>query len=182
MAEQLKDIIKGCKKGKRTAQKALYDLFAPKMLSVCKRYVHDTATAEDILLQGFFKVFKHIHQHQEKGSFEGWIRRIIVNEALMYLRKKKHIFEDIDNVYKLNDQSLSALDQLQAAEILQLVAELPLGYRTIFNLYIIEGYKHREIAEQLNISINTSKSQLIQAKKQLQKKINQLNYKTSELN
>ena len=170
------DIIQGCKQQDRKAQKALYDRFAPIMFGVCKRYVKDKADAEDILVEGLFKALSNIHQFQGNGSFEGWIRRIIVNEALMFLRKQKDWLVSLE-VYKAdNPTSISIEDEMIAADILTLLTELPTGYRTVFNLYVIEGLKHREIAELLGISINTSKSQLILAKKRMQELLQQRAY------
>lgn len=167
MTEQ--DIINACKKGERTAQKWIYNRYAAAMLGVCRRYVVSKEDAEDVLLEGFFKVLTKIDQFSGQGSFEGWIRRIIVNEALMFLRKKNHLalassLEAID----IPTIEGNPVEELKAADILKLLATLPDGYRTVFNLYVIEGYKHREIAELLGISINTSKSQLILAKQKMQ--------------
>ncbi|MGB0932097.1 MAG: RNA polymerase sigma factor [Chitinophagales bacterium] len=165
-----KQLITACKKGNRKAQRVLYERYAAKMFGVCRRYVHNEVDVEDTLLNAFYKIFANIHTFQNKGSFEGWIRRIVVNEALMFLRKKKRV----STLYvELSDREVEvptaakAQEDLQEADILKLLDELPDGYRTIFNLYVIEGYKHREIAEMLNISINTSKSQLIKARKML---------------
>ena len=128
--------------------------------------------AEDVLVEGMFKVFDNIDSFQGAGSFEGWIRRIVVNEALMFLRKRRLLTVDTD-VSELNtielSHPLSIEHELAAQDILKLLEQLPTGYRTIFNLYVIEGYKHIEIAEILGISINTSKSQLILAKERLRK-------------
>lgn len=152
----------------------LYDRYAPVMFGVCKRYIRTREDAEDVLVSGLYKVFKNIGQFKDLGSFEGWIRRIVVNEALMYLRKqhKHYVTDEIEQASSKVTQ-VSIEDELAAQDIIQLLDQLPTGYRTIFNLYVIEGYKHREIAEMLGISINTSKSQLILAKKKLQKLIGQ---------
>jgi RNA polymerase sigma-70 factor (ECF subfamily) len=171
-----KEIIELCRKNDRRAQKALFEKYSPKMFGVCKRYVKNREDAEDILIEGMYKVMANIKSFKGNGSFEGWIRRIVVNEALMFLRKK-HNFKltiEISNVeIKTN---VSAQDRLQEQDILNLMNKLPTGYRTVFNLYVIEGYKHREIAEMLGISINTSKSQLILAKKRLQGLLKQNRY------
>ena len=138
------------------------------MFGLCKRYLKKREDAEDVLVEGFFKVLTKLDQYSGKGSFEGWIRRIMVNEALMHLRKNKNLKMTLE----INDYYLKTMvtveDELQAADILNLLDRLPTGYRTVFNLYVLEGYKHREIAEMLDISINTSKSQLILAKKRMQ--------------
>ncbi|MEM1322294.1 MAG: sigma-70 family RNA polymerase sigma factor [Bacteroidota bacterium] len=169
-----KELIEGCRKQNRKAQQMLYDRFAPVMFGVCKRYVRNREDAEDVLVSGLYKVFKNIGQFKDLGSFEGWVRRIIVNEALMYLRKQhKHFITDEIERASSKVTQVSVEDELAAQDIIQLLNQLPTGYRTIFNLYVIEGYKHREIAEMLGISINTSKSQLILAKKRLQRLIGQ---------
>ncbi len=169
MTEQ--QILEGCQRQDRKAQQALYDRYAPKFFGLCKRYIKSKEDAEDVLIEGLYKAMKNIHSFRGAGSFEGWIRRIIVNEALMFLRKK-HNFNltvEISNIEMKSN--VSVVDELAAQDILNLMNRLPTGYRTVFNLYVIEGYKHREIAEILGISINTSKSQLILAKKRLKQLI-----------
>jgi len=162
------ELIQACKKQDRRAQQLLFDRFSPVMFGLCKRYLKKREDAEDVLVEGFFKVLTKLDQYSGKGSFEGWIRRIMVNEALMHLRKNKNLKMTLE----INDYYLKTMvtveDELQAADILNLLDRLPTGYRTVFNLYVLEGYKHREIAEMLDISINTSKSQLILAKKRMQ--------------
>lgn len=170
------ELIEACRNGDRHAQKLLYDRYAPKMNGVCMRYCKNREDAEDVLIEGFFKVLTHLHQYKGAGSFEGWIRRIMVNESLMFLRKR-HNFKltvEISNVELKTNVSIE--DELMAADILALLDKLPTGYRTIFNLYVLEGYKHREIGDLLGISINTSKSQLILAKKRLRKLIKENQY------
>ena len=139
------------------------------MLGVCRRYVKNIEEAEDVMLEGFYKVLTRIDSYSGVGSFEGWIRRIMINESLMNLRKNQSLryTEEIDPGMDLAEQPV-VIESLQAEEILALLDELPEGYRTVFNLYVVEGYKHREIAEELGISINTSKSQLILAKKRME--------------
>ncbi|MCB0503712.1 MAG: sigma-70 family RNA polymerase sigma factor [Bacteroidetes bacterium] len=148
------------------------------MLGICRRYVRDWMEAEDVLSKGFFKVFTKIKQYQFQGSFEGWIRKIMVNESLMHLRKRTdfNLTLESSNLQLSADQQTD--DLVNANSILELLNKLPTGYRTIFNLYVIEGYKHHEIAHQLDISINTSKSQLIKARKRLQLLINDSKIKT----
>lgn len=156
------------RKKNRFAQKAVYDAYAPLFLSIGIRYLKNREDAEDALAEAFIKIFTKIDSFNDSGSFEGWMKRIMVNECLMKLRKNKknHLHVAIDEVdIEIEPE---AIQQLNADEIMQVIAELPEGYRTIFNLYVIEGYKHREIADMLNISIHTSKSQLIMAKKKLQ--------------
>ncbi len=163
-----KEIIEGCQRQERKAQQVLYERYSPKMFGLCRRYLRKQEDAEDVLIEAFFKVMTKIDQYHGNGSFEGWIRRIVVNESLMFLRKQ-HNFQMTVEVSNIEIKTeISVEDELAAQDILNLLDRLPTGYRTVFNLYVIEGYKHREIAEILGISINTSKSQLILAKKRLQ--------------
>ncbi len=131
------------------------------------RYLKKRDEAEDAMIQSFFRIMNNINSYSGKGSFEGWMRRIAINECLMAIRKKKMLLIDIDNAKQLEYNDLSIEQVLEYQELLEVLDELPIGYRTVFNLYVIEGYKHREIAEKLEISINTSKSQLILARKRL---------------
>lgn len=170
------ELIEFCRRQERQAQKELFDRYSPVMFGVCKRYVKNREDAEDVLVSAFFKVLTNIDQYSGTGSFEGWIRRIVVNESLMFLRKR-HNFQytmeisDIDVPTRIRVE-----DRLAAQDILKLLDSLPTGYRTVFNLYVLEGYKHREIAEMLGISINTSKSQLILARKRLREMLEGVNY------
>ncbi len=151
------------------AQRWLYDRYAPMLFSVCRRYLSSREDAEEALLSGFYKIFTQIETYQGSGSFEGWMRRIVVNEALMLLRKTKLLVFPGDAAppaEAVDDFSIEA--EMSAQEILDLLTQLPPGYRTVFNLYVLEGYKHHEIAEMLSISINTSKSQLLLARAKLQ--------------
>lgn len=175
MSESSKDqvdieanILVRVKNQDRRAQQALYDKYAPLFYSICMRYLKQPMDAEDVMIESFYKIFNKIGQFNDQGSFEGWMKRIVVNESLMHIRKKKNLnlHIEIEKAYDAKEDAV-ALDNLQYEELLALLEELPDGYRTIFNLYIIEGYKHREIADLLGISINTSKSQLILAKKRL---------------
>lgn len=165
------ELIQACRKRDRKAQKLLYDQYAPLLFGICKRYVKTQEDAEDVLLEAFYKIFSKIDQFNDQGSFEGWMRRITVNEALMFLRKNKHFKYQVEPQDYHASTKITIEDNLAATDILQLLDQLPDGYRTIFNLYVLEGYKHREIAELLGISINTSKSQLIMAKKRMQELI-----------
>ena len=141
------------------------------MFSIALRYVKNHADAEDVMIEGFYKIFTKIDTYSGKGSFEGWMRRVMVNEALMYLRKN-HNFRMTVEVDQADRPTVATVEhELAAEEILKLLDHLPTGYRTVFNMYVLEGLKHREIAEQLGISINTSKSQLILARKRLQQLI-----------
>jgi RNA polymerase sigma-70 factor (ECF subfamily) len=161
----------GCKNQERSAQYAIYQLYAGKMMAVCKRYLGNSTDAEDTLMEGFMKVYTKIDAFQGQGSFEGWIRRIITNEALMKIRKN-NLYKtiDIEETWDLFIPE-NALMNLQVEEIEELINDMPRGYRTVFNLYAIEGYSHKEIADLLGISEGTSKSQLSRARVILQSKI-----------
>ncbi len=163
------DLIDGCLQGDRRMQYELYQRFAPKMYGVCLRYAANATEAEDILQEGFIKVFGKLESFRREGSFEGWVRRIFVNTAIEHFRKKSYlqpITEKEESTYEA--KSLSVLDNLAEKDIIGLVQQLSPGYRTVFNLYVVEGYTHREIADQLGISEGTSKSQLSRAKLILQ--------------
>ena len=163
-------LIKALGKADPKAQRQLYDKYASRMLGVCMRYVGDQMTAEDILVQGFMKVFEKIEQFKSEGSFEGWIRRIMINEALGYLRQRKRLQEGalLEEAQGIADDNILADQALEAREMMQMIETLPTGYRTVFNLYAIEGYTHAEIAEMLEITESTSKSQLHRARALLQ--------------
>jgi len=166
MTEQA--LIERLKEQDRAAQKWLYDRYSPVMFAVCRRYLQRREDAEEALVSGFYKVFDQIKSFMGAGSFEGWIRRIMVNEALMLLRKSHHLVFPGDDFQPVDQQDgFSIESDISAREILELLDDLPNGYRTVFNLYVLEGYKHQEIADMLGISINTSKSQLILAKEKL---------------
>lgn len=171
-SKTLDELIEGCVKSDSRAQQALYERFSPMMFAVCLRYVKEVAEAEDVLLKAFMKVFENMKKFRADGSLEGWIRRIVVNEALMYLRQNKilHLTADVKTVHTV--PAVKA-DHLEAEDLFNLVQQLPVGYRTVFNLYAIEGYAHAEIAEMLNISEGTSKSQLSRAKMMLRNLIEQ---------
>ncbi|MBK7957053.1 MAG: sigma-70 family RNA polymerase sigma factor [Bacteroidetes bacterium] len=176
------DLIQKCIQGDRLAQKALYEKFSRKMYYICLRYTTFEEEAEDILQDGFVKVFKSIQSFEGKGSFEGWIRRIVVNTAIEYYRKKSNHA----SLSELEDSEFTGFEEhtiesFSEKEILKLIQELPVGYRTVFNLYAIEGYSHKEIGEMLQISDGTSKSQLARARAILQGKVNDL-YKNSNNN
>lgn len=161
-------MINGCREGDSRSQKSLYDKYAGLMLAICKRYIPQHNDAEDVMIEGFYKVFTNIKQFDQRGSFEGWMKRIMVNESLMWLRKRKlAIVEMQENLSLLDENVDTDYFELEEAEVIKILDSLPDGYRTVFNLYVIEEFKHREIAEMLGISINTSKSQLILAKKKI---------------
>lgn len=169
-------LINGCRKGDRLAQKELYETYSRKMMGVCLRYVNDRETARDLLQDGFVKVFTSMDSYSGAGSFEGWMRKIFVNCALEYLRKSDVLREstDLDNTAELIQPDSSVISSMSAAELMTLVHELPTGFRTVFNLFAIEGYSHKEISEMLNITESTSRSQFTRAKQMLQKRINAL--------
>lgn len=172
------DILKGCQRRDPRSQKALYERVAPKMLGLCIRYVSDRDEAEHVMIGGLIKVFEKIDQFKGEGSFEGWIRRIIVNECLNYIRKNKQMSLEVEIEqadYQVNYEGLSGI--LETQDLMKLIEALPIGYRTVFNMYAIEGYNHQEIADQLGISENTSKSQLSRARKYLQQRLHELEEK-----
>lgn len=165
-------LIKECLKGKPTAQKQLYDLFAAKMFGVCLRYAKNYHLAEDMLQDGFVKVFRYLDKYKGAGSFEGWIRRIFINTAIEHHRKKNPMYSVVEVQEKdTGEIDNSALQDLAVDDLLRLVNELSDGYRMVFNLYVIEGYNHREIADLLGISEGTSKSQLARARNILKERI-----------
>ena len=163
------DLIRGCMESDRRMQEELYRRFSPRMYAVCLRYAGNAEEAEDILQEGFIKVFKKLDSFRNEGSFEGWIRRIFVNTAIEHFRRKKYLLpvtEKEENT--IEGKYTSVLDEMGAKDIMALVQELSPGYRTVFNMYVVEGYTHKEIADQLGISEGTSKSQLSRAKVILQ--------------
>jgi RNA polymerase sigma-70 factor (ECF subfamily) len=166
------DIIRGCLQNNAAMQKMLYDKYAAKMYGIAVRYAHDPEDAKDILQDGFVKVFQNLSKFKGTGAFEGWMRRIFVNTAIEHYRKKNNTYEiQESHEEQINYREITALDKLAAVEILNMVKSLPNGYRTVFNLFAIEGYSHKEIADLLNISEGTSKSQYARAKALLQEKI-----------
>jgi len=169
------ELIRGCINQDARCQRMLFDKYAGRMMSVCLRYANDTMEAEDMIQDAFIKVFQYIGQFKFEGAFEGWIRRIVVNTAIRHLEKKKLHFKDIDdnsqNTPKIEAQ---AYNHLGEEDLLKLINQLPDGYRLVFNLNVVEGYSHEEIAEMLNIQAGTSRSQLVKARKMLQHQILQL--------
>jgi RNA polymerase sigma-70 factor (ECF subfamily) len=175
----LENIISDCKKGKRKAQMQLYNQYASVLLSICLRYVSDKSEAEDILQEGFLKILKNIKEYSGIGHFEGWMKKIIVNTAITHFhREKKHYYHDEIDEISENEVSISLSPdkEYDAIELFSLLKKMPEGYRIIFNLYAIEGYKHREIAEQLNIDESTSKTQYLRAKKWIIKEMQNMNW------
>lgn len=173
-SETESELIDGCRKGSAKAQRLMYDRLASKMLGICVRYIKDKTEAEHVMIGGMVKVFEKVEQYTGDGSFEGWVRKIMVNECLMFIRKNKNmsVMRDIDEVSSI-EISAAHQNQLESSDIITIIHELPIGYRTIFNLYAIEGYNHAEIADKLNINENTSKSQLSRARKHIQARLAQ---------
>ncbi len=171
------EVIEKCRKQDRHAQKYLYKKYASLLLGMCMRYTSDKSEAEDILQESFLKIFLNVSDFQGTGSFEGWMKRIVINTAITFYHKNlKHRYHyDIDDMYNLQTQETEygSFDFTQE-QLLKVVNDLPAGYRMVFNLYAIEGYKHKEIAEMMGIDINTSKSQFSRARKQLQKKLEEI--------
>jgi len=180
--KELKEIIKESARGNARAQEKLYRLFAPKMFGVCLRYSADTNEAEDNLQEGFVKVFSNIKRFRHEGSFEGWMRRIMVNVSLEKFRKQKRMFpvEDV-SIYESEPIANDVLAAISAQELTALIQTLSPRYRMVFNLYVMEGYSHEEISREMGISVGTSKSNLARAKSVLRRKIKQL-YRELEKN
>ena len=153
------EIIKSCVSGDTRAQKLLYDKYARRMMGICLRYAADQAAAEDMMQDGWIKVFKNLHSFGFKGSFEGWVKRIMVNTSLDYLRRNKNYLNqiEIDAVGETTASGINTSDSLTTKELLHIIQQLPTGYRTVFNLFAIEGYTHKEIAAMMEISESTSK-------------------------
>lgn len=170
-----RQLIKKSASGHREAQQRLYDKYAPKMLGVCRRYVKDIQFAEDVMVDGFVKVFKNLESFRFEGSFEGWIRRIMIRESISFLRKRQFVVYD-DEIYERNQPvGISDSNEVDAEYLQQLIDNLPNGYKLVFVLHTIEGYKHQEIAEMLQISEGTSRSQLFKSRKLLQEQLKKQN-------
>lgn len=166
------ELISGCIRKERSAQQDLYEKFSPVLYPICLRYMRNPAEAEDLLVMAFTKIFDKIGQFRGDGSFEGWMKRVTIHEALAILRGKTSvILTPIDNENDWNEPCAEDYDHLAEEDLLQLIQQLPSGYRTVFNLYAIDGYTHKEIAEKLGISENTSKSQLSRARSILQRQL-----------
>lgn len=170
-------LVNGCLRGDSRHQRALYDKYRVEMFMLCLRYARDRAEAEDFLQDGFMQVFRDLRQFDAtKGSLQGWVRKVVLNKALQQLRKKKLPFApgDASDFAHLAPADENIISMLSAKEITQLIQQLPEGYRTVFNLYMVEGYSHQEIADTFGISVNTSKTQLHKARLALQQKITDL--------
>lgn len=163
-------ILKGCLNNHPAAQRELYNKYSAKMLAVCYRYGHNREDAEDMLQEGFIKVFLQIHTFENRGAFEGWIRRIMVHTCINILKKNKKFNESVDIIYatgiQIREESVPAI--VQAKQVVECIRLLPIGYRTVLNLYAVEGYSHREIADMLDIEESTSRSQYTRAKAMLE--------------
>ena len=172
--KQQHELINNAIQQNREAQQELFTQYSPKMLGVCRQYVKDLHHAEDLMLSGFLKVFINLEKFKNEGSFEGWIRRIMVNTCISYLRKK-NLLQLTDEEYVFNEQATENIETTGVEDIQKLIDGLPSGYKMVFNLFAIEGFKHAEIAKELQISESTSKSQLFKARKWLQAGYVQLN-------
>ena len=163
-------ILKGCLQNDAVSQRELYNRYSSKMLAVCYRYAHNREDAEDMLQEGFIKVFSQIHTFENRGAFEGWIRRIVVHTCINILKKNKRFNESVDIIHatavQVREESVPSI--IQAKQVVECIRMLPIGYRTVLNLYAIEGYSHREIAMALDIEESTSRSQYTRAKAMLE--------------
>jgi RNA polymerase sigma factor (sigma-70 family) len=171
------DLIQGSIEGNREIQELLYHRFSPKMYAVCLRYSGNVADAQDLLQEGFIKVYKNLNKFRGEGSFEGWIRRIFLNTSIEHFRKKNNMLS-VTETHEIatEDKEWNALDNLAEKDIISMIHELSPGYRVVFNMHVIEGYSHKEIADMLGINEGTSKSQLARAKGVLKKMVeNRLN-------
>lgn len=167
-----KEIIAGCIAGRRDCQEMFYKYFSPKMFGICLRYANDYHSAEDILQEGFIKVFNNIGKFRGEGSFEGWVKRIFINTAIEYYRKavNHNGHSELENATFQHINEI-AIENLATQDLLKLIQKLSPGYQTVFNMYVIDGFSHKEIAKKLGISEGTSKSQLARARAILQKMI-----------
>ena len=163
-------LLKGCLKNQAAAQRALYDRYSHKMFAVCYRYAHNREDAEDMLQEGFIKVFSQIHKFENRGALEGWIRRIMIHTCINILKKNKRFNESVDLIHagnlQVREESIPSI--VQAKEVVECIRLLPIGYRTVLNLYAIEGFTHREIADILDVEESTSRSQYTRAKAMLE--------------
>lgn len=163
-------ILQGCIQNNATAQRELYNRYSPKMLAVCYRFAHNREDAEDMLQEGFIKVFSQVHTFENRGAFEGWIRRIIVHTCINILKKNKKFNESVDIIHatgvQVREESVPSI--IQAKQVVECIRMLPMGYKTVLNLYAVEGYSHREIAGMLDIEESTSRSQYTRARAMLE--------------
>jgi RNA polymerase sigma-70 factor (ECF subfamily) len=182
-------IVEGCKAGKRKAYSMLYKKYASTMLGLCLRYSKNLQEAEDVLQEGFIKVFHNISRFRQEGSFEGWIRRIMINAAIDHYKSnlKNAFHHDIDELEEkigsMPEEEGNYRDiEIPAERLMAMVQELPDGYRIVFNLFVMEGYSHKEIADRLQVTENTSKTQLLKARKALRKKLDSVLLKSEKIN
>ena len=174
-----KELVEKCLSNDSKAQKLLYERYSGQMFGICRRYLPNEMEAEDIMIKGFYKAFTKMKQFKFEGDLGAWLRRIMVNEALMELRKKRNFNISLENTNIQVGSAPKIEHELASAEILSLLDLLPVGYRTVFNLFAIEGYSHEEIAKKLKISVNTSKSQLLKARKRLKEYLKKYNIATA---
>lgn len=169
-------LIESCREGDRTAQKVLYERLAPRMFPVCIRYIGDREAAEDVLQDGFVTLFTRLDSYKGEGSFEGWARKIFVTTALMELRRKDALkmSDELDVVRGMKSETVSQLQSIGYKDLMNLITQLPPGFRTVFNLYAVEGFTHKDIGEMLGISETTSRTQLSRARAWLQNKIKEI--------
>ena len=179
MVDGLHKVVRGCQEGNPGAQRELYDIFKSKMFAICLRYTGNYEDAQDVLQEGFIKVFEKISQFGFKGAFEGWIRKIMVNTALEKYRLHYHLVNSYDSIPETEtSQSEDIATNIEVNELIRIIQELTPKYRVVFNLYALEGYSHKEISEMLQISEGTSKSNLSRARTILQEKVNKYYLKT----
>ena len=169
-------LIESCREGDRAAQKVLYERLAPRMFPVCIRYIGDREAAEDVLQDGFVTLFTRLDSYKGEGSFEGWARKIFVTTALMELRRKDALkmSDELDVVRGMKSETVSQLQSIGYKDLMNLITQLPPGFRTVFNLYAVEGFTHKDIGEMLGISETTSRTQLSRARAWLQNKIKEI--------
>ena len=170
------NLIQKCIQGNRMAQRQLYELLAPRFFPVCIRYVGDRSVAEDILQEGFVALFAKLDTYNGTGSFDGWARRIFINASLMYLRKNDVLkdSQDITEIRKMSSDGENALETIGYKELMCLISTMPVGFRTVFNLYVLEGFTHKEIADMLGITESTSRTQLSRGRIWLQDRIERM--------
>ena len=166
------ELIQGCVKNDRTSQKKLFDTYAGRFMAIAKRYMKEDMSAEDVLMEGFCKIYKNIKSFKGEGSFEGWMRRIIVNTALYQLRKdNRDLLVYQEELIDKGSVEMMYFENMSANDMMKMIEKMPLGYRTVFNMYAIDGFSHKEIANELKIDEGTSRSQLLKARKFLQIRI-----------
>lgn len=167
MTNDWQQILEACKRGNTNAQRQFYERFKDKMFVLCLRYANSREDAEDLLQEGFVTVFRDLHQYKGSGNLEGWVRKVILNVVLQHLRKQKQLFQTVElkNLDIEDEVEDTHFEEQTAKNLIRLMQQLPAGFRTVLNLYVLEGYSHQQIAKALNISVGTSKSQLNRAKK-----------------